>query len=227
MLEVTQFTKSVRVRITGRLGFDNDEYDLAEMVEQIGNCEDVRLEIDSTGGCCWTAKKIFHALARRTTVATITGACISSAVLVALVSPKIRMYSTARMMIHGSFAWVFANASDFRKQAESIEESDRELKALLSNRVKNPEKVNTWLSGEDHWFDAKEALAEGLIDEVIKRPARKQATHTSGKPAKQDAQPESSEKFFFDLLRALGPISTEDRKKFHANLGQWLSINLK
>ena len=78
----------------------------------------------------------------------------------------------AKVMIHQPYGGVGGQAEDIRIQAEQIIKSKNELINILARHTgQTPEQVRK--DGErDKYFDAEQAKAYGLVDEVIAEPPR-------------------------------------------------------
>ena len=79
----------------------------------------------------------------------------------------------AKVMIHQPYGGVTGQTSDIQIQAEEIVKAKRTLNEILARHTgQDVEKVAA--DGErDKFFDAKEALAYGLVDEVAEFPPNK------------------------------------------------------
>jgi ATP-dependent Clp protease protease subunit len=78
----------------------------------------------------------------------------------------------AKVMIHQPFGGVGGQAEDIRIQAEQIIKAKHELIKILSRHTGQPEDVVKRDSERDKYFDAPEAKAYGLVDEVLTEPPK-------------------------------------------------------
>ncbi len=78
----------------------------------------------------------------------------------------------AKVMIHQPYGGVTGQAEDIRIQAEQIIKMKAELNRIISDHTgKSPEQVRAD-SERDRFFSAEEAVAYGLVDEVLRSPPK-------------------------------------------------------
>ncbi len=86
----------------------------------------------------------------------------------------------AKVMIHQPYGGITGQAEDIRLQAEQIIKSKRILIDILARHTgQTPEKVKED-SERDMYFDAQEAKAYGLVDEVLTEPPEELKTGAGG-----------------------------------------------
>ena len=73
----------------------------------------------------------------------------------------------AKVMIHQPYGGITGQAEDIRLQAEQIIKSKRTLNEILANHTGQPIEQIIEDSERDKYFDANEAKAYGLVDEVL------------------------------------------------------------
>lgn len=82
----------------------------------------------------------------------------------------------AKVMIHQPFGGVTGQAEDIRIQAEQIIKMKAELNKILADHTgKSVEQVRAD-SERDRYFTAEEAVAYGLVDEVLRTPPKEAST---------------------------------------------------
>ena len=99
--------------------------------------------------------------------ANIEGLCASMASIIITRCRSVSMAENAHIMIHAPASFVFGNATQHEKAAKllrSIEKSS--ANDLVKRTGKTKEEVSKWFDG-DNWFDAQEALDNGIIDTII------------------------------------------------------------
>lgn len=131
----------------------------------------IDLRINSGGGDVFEASAIYNMLKRHKARVEVhvDGLAASAASVVAMAGDKVTMPKNAMMMIHNAWTTGFGNHHDFRKLAndlEKINESSVKQAYLDKNPELDVEKL-TNLMDEETWLTADEALALGLIDEVV------------------------------------------------------------
>jgi len=86
----------------------------------------------------------------------------------------------AKVMIHQPFGGVTGQAEDIRIQAEQIIKMKAELNKILADHTgKSVEQVRAD-SERDRYFTAEEAVAYGLVDEVLRTPPKEASTIMAG-----------------------------------------------
>ena len=78
----------------------------------------------------------------------------------------------AKVMIHQPYGGVTGQAEDIRIQAEQIIKSKTELIRIISKHTGQSEDRVRADSERDRYFDADQAKAYGLVDEVIQEPKK-------------------------------------------------------
>lgn len=73
----------------------------------------------------------------------------------------------AKVMIHQPYGGITGQAEDIRLQAEQIIKAKRTLNEILANHTGQPIEQIIEDSERDKYFDANEAKAYGLVDEVL------------------------------------------------------------
>jgi ATP-dependent Clp protease protease subunit len=79
----------------------------------------------------------------------------------------------AKVMIHQPYGGVGGQAEDIRIQAEQIIKSKNELTRILSDNTGQSIEQIRKDAERDKYFDADEAKAYGLVDEVLTEPPKK------------------------------------------------------
>lgn len=86
----------------------------------------------------------------------------------------------AKVMIHQPFGGVTGQAEDIRIQAEQIIKMKAELNKILADHTgRSVEQVRAD-SERDRYFTAEEAVAYGLVDEVLRTPPKEATTIMAG-----------------------------------------------
>lgn len=199
-----------------------------DLLKEIGNATDVQLIIDSCGGDAQEGVRLFDGLCARCSSAWIRRAC-STGVLVAMAAERRKIFADAHVMIHCPSSASFGSSSDLRQSATFLDGLTARWRDIISKRVTvSPEIVQGWLSGPDVWFDAQQALAVGLADEVLPSPAEPPTADAldNSVHAANGTLDDGSEALLFELLQALGRVETRDRRRLLRDLGQWAAISV-
>jgi ATP-dependent Clp endopeptidase proteolytic subunit ClpP len=158
------------IQLYGVIGDELDGLDSATIREQIQQSSgplDVR--INSGGGFVHEGLAIHTALAQypdRVTV-TVDGIAASMASAVAMAGDQIRMAENALLMVHDPWSGAIGNSEELRKEAETLDKIRDSLVGIYARRTgADRETVTAWMNAET-WFDAEDALAAGLADEIL------------------------------------------------------------
>ncbi len=83
----------------------------------------------------------------------------------------------AKVMIHQPYGGVTGQASDIKIQAEQIIKMKKGLNQILANHTGQPFDTVAKDAERDKYFDAEEAKAYGLVDEVLQHPPESMQRH--------------------------------------------------
>ncbi|WP_254051557.1 MULTISPECIES: ClpP-like prohead protease/major capsid protein fusion protein [unclassified Stenotrophomonas maltophilia group] len=144
----------------------------ASVVEQLAGttASVINVRINSDGGVVTDGLAIYNALKQHpaTINVTVDGVAASIASLIAMAGSSRRMHENTMLMLHGPQGGGWGFAGDLRERADQIDVYGRQMLVTYSGRAKNPADIETMLTDrKDHWLTAAEALALGLISEVI------------------------------------------------------------
>jgi len=131
------------------------------------------VQINSEGGSVAEAVAIYNLL--RTWPAGVTidilGWALSAATLIAMAGSRIRMHETSLLMVHAPLMSASGNAGELRQNAEILDQVATTMRAAYGRTKQSESVISNWLAGEDHWFTPEQALAVGLVDEIISAEA--------------------------------------------------------
>ncbi|HDS0948649.1 TPA: Clp protease ClpP [Stenotrophomonas maltophilia] len=144
----------------------------ASVVEQLAGttASVINVRINSDGGVVTDGLAIYNALKQHpaTINVTVDGVAASIASLITMAGSSRRMHENTMLMLHGPQGGGWGFAGDLRERADQIDVYGRQMLVTYSGRAKNPADIETMLTDrKDHWLTAAEALALGLITEVI------------------------------------------------------------
>lgn len=197
-----------------------------DLLSQLEGATRAEAFINSTGGASNVALLVHDALAKIETAVTIQHAA-SAAAIIAMAGKVRRIHADGRIMLHAARHWVSGNANELRGYANELETLNEKAAAILTARTGQPlEVVRQWLNGSDTWFTADEALAAGLVDEILPAVATVPATASQSTPDAPDL-PTEAETLALNLLRALGSIRVRDRLAFGRELAVWFQNEVK
>jgi ATP-dependent protease ClpP protease subunit len=196
-----------------------------KVIEEIGPAQNVRLVVNCGGGNTPDAIALYDALVDRENVtADIVGRCCSAAVPVTLSAKRIRMTSTARMMIHRPMAFVGADYKFLRQRADDLEKTTLRMFGILAKRA-GDYAAKLWMDHDaDTWLTAEQCREHGLVDEIYEPSLIAPPGFSSlVLPAPQQF-PE--EELFYEMLRAFGKLPVADVAKFKREVNFFAAYNV-
>jgi ATP-dependent protease ClpP protease subunit len=160
--------------IYGPIGgsWDEESVTAAQFVRDLQNIDasEINLRINSTGGSVFDALAIHNALQRHpaTVNVHVDGIALSAASLISMAGDTVSMAENALMMIHAPWTIAMGDANAMRDVADML---DKMSEALAKNYARKSGKKDADMlamlkDGEDHWYTAEEAVAEGFADNV-------------------------------------------------------------
>ena len=133
--------------------------------------KDIHLYINSPGGSVsagWAIYDTMHYIKCDVSTTCIGMAASMGAFLLAGGAKGKRFaLPNSEIMIHQPSGGAQGQASDIKIQAEQIIETRKKLNQYLSENSGQPIEVIERDTERDHWMSAEEALAYGLIDQVV------------------------------------------------------------
>jgi ATP-dependent protease ClpP protease subunit len=215
------------VSIFGEIIGDREE--LAEFERELEGVQAIELFVDSIGGDAITGVKVHGILAGRCEVATVTGRAYSSAIPIICAAKHVQCWPDTRLMVHAPCRFAYCTADQLRLEADDLQSTEDSFVDIIAARIKSPvSTVRKWMTG-DHYFDAEQAHAIGLVDSIVERPetpAEVETVAVTGGDEAATARTES-EALLFELLNAVGRVQVVDRERFGRELGAWLACNVK
>ncbi|WP_242880151.1 ClpP-like prohead protease/major capsid protein fusion protein [Stenotrophomonas maltophilia] len=164
----------VELLIYGPIGdyFWGEGVTAASVVEQLAGttASVINVRINSDGGVVTDGLAIYNALKQHpaTINMTVDGVAASIASLILMAGSTRRMHENTMLMLHGPQGGGWGFAGDLRERADQIDVYGRQMLVTYSGRAKSPADIETMLTDrKDHWLTASEALALGLVNEVI------------------------------------------------------------
>ena len=158
-----------RIIIFGDIGQDITSESVKSQLAQVPRGSRPVVEINSDGGSVQEAVAIYNTL--RTwpggVDVEIIGWALSAASVIAMAGRSIRIHETSLLMLHAPWVSISGNEHQLRERADLLGLVAQTMR-LAYARSRQPDAVlDGWLDGADHWMTADQALAFGLVDEVI------------------------------------------------------------
>lgn len=165
---VNQAAGPTQIHIYDDIGFMGvTAQNLVDDLSQING--PVELRMNSGGGEIFEGIAIYNALCSRDVAVYIDGIAASAASFIAMAaSPgKLFMAKNASMMIHDGQAMAMGNAKDLSDLVDVLERESKKIASIYAERTGKSEKYFRNKMRKETWYDAQEALAEGLVDSVF------------------------------------------------------------
>lgn len=158
-------TKVVLYDEIGEWGKSSKEF--AAELEAI-TTPNIDLHINSYGGKIVDGIACYNAIKNHAAKVTvhIDGLAASIASVIALAGDTVKIAKNAFVMVHNGWAMVAGDHKDLRKQADVLEKLTNTIAEVYADKTgKSIEECRKAMDDET-WFDAKEAKAWGLVDEI-------------------------------------------------------------
>lgn len=168
-------TDAAEVLIFGDIGEDYGSgqsvtaRDLVEALRPLAG-RPLTVRINSHGGSVADGLAIYNALRahKAPVTAVIEGLAASIASMIAMAAGHVRMAENAHLMIHAPWHSLSGNAGAFEAAAQNLRRWAGSMAgAYARGRFTREQAAALLADGENHWFTADEALAAGLIDEIV------------------------------------------------------------
>lgn len=141
------------------------------VMEQLsGMSGDVTVRISSGGGDVYEGIDIMNALKNyegKVTVIVESLAASAASFIAVGSADRVLMRSSSELMIHRAWTFVEGNADDARKTLSDLERQDTKLANIYAGKAGG--EIQDWLDAmsAETWYTAEEAVAAGLVDEVL------------------------------------------------------------
>ena len=145
-------------------------------LQSIRKDQDINLYINSPGGAVDDTLAIYDTMKFLSCdVATFcVGKAMSGGAVVLAAGTKGKRYALphAKVMIHQPFGGIYGQTADIAIQAEEILKTKETLTSLLARLTGQPREKVAEDKERDKYFDAQEAKAYGIVDEVLEESDR-------------------------------------------------------
>jgi ATP-dependent Clp protease, protease subunit len=141
----------------------------AEDLKALGKLETINLRINSSGGSVFEGLAIYNSIRRHSArvEVDIDGLAASIASVIAMAGDTVRIAENGFLMIHRAWGMVMGHADDMESMAGSLRKVDSAILDVYDARASaSRDELQTMIDAET-WFTASEALAAGLVDEVV------------------------------------------------------------
>jgi len=142
-------------------------------LQGLGRVRQIDVHINSPGGSVFDATAIYNALKDHPArvVAHIDGAALSAATIVAMAADEILIAGNGMMMIHSPLSLSGGNAEQLRGDANVLDRLENGMIGIYAERTGLAADSLRTMMREETWMDAKEAVAFGFADRVVRELA--------------------------------------------------------
>lgn len=165
---------------------------VAEALREKPHATEIRIRLNTDGGTVIDGFAIYNLLKQSPArvVIDVIGAAMSAGSYILLAADHSRIASNGVVMIHEAAATVDGRASDFERFAGELKRVNGEMIRALTARSGKPEAEIAAMVAKETYFTAAEAVALGIVNEIIAEPAsgsalaqfRDRAARMSGAP---------------------------------------------
>ncbi|WP_367154659.1 ClpP-like prohead protease/major capsid protein fusion protein [Methylomonas sp. HYX-M1] len=131
----------------------------------------ITVRINSIGGSVPDGLAIYNAIKRHKAQITTSneGMALSIASLILMAGDTVEMADNAMLMIHAPWAYAGGNAAELRNAADVLDMwADAMSTSYAAKTGKDKADMLALLTdGDDHWYTAEQARADGFIDAVV------------------------------------------------------------
>lgn len=130
--------------------------------------DELDVHVNSPGGDIFDGLAIYQALKdhRANVTVRIDGLAASIASVIAMAGDKVVMAPKSSLMIHDGWTMAVGSAKDMRKTADLLDKQSDIIASVYADKTGQPAEFWREIMGDDAWYNADEALAAGLIDEI-------------------------------------------------------------
>lgn len=138
----------------------------------------ILVHVNSAGGEVHEGIAIYHALRNHPGgVDTINDSWAASIASVIFLAGENRIIQTSAFVMTHRVSFISAgDAEQMRKDADMMEKIEGGIRTIYTERTSASEDIiKGWFDGDNHWFDAEEALTHGFATEIAKSKASARA----------------------------------------------------
>lgn len=147
----------------------NTANSVMQQLREAQNVETITVKLSTMGGYFEDGLPIYNLLKQHSATVTveILGYALSMGSVIMLAGDKIRIAQNALVMIHNAQGVAFGSPPEMRKAADMLAKHEQAIIPRYMERMGKTAEAVQALLDEETWFTADEALAIGLVDEII------------------------------------------------------------
>lgn len=153
----------------GRI-YNGDGVDFIYYFENLQkNNDEIIIRLHTYGGSVIDGNLMFNAInqSKAKVQIIVEGLAASMGAILLMATPNVKIAENAYVMIHAPSGGVQGTAKDLKNSAKLLEAMENNFISKLIGRTGKSRKEVEALMVGDHWFDASQALAMGLVQEII------------------------------------------------------------
>lgn len=126
------------------------------------------VHINSPGGDIFDGLAIYQSLKNHRARVTVhvDGLAASIASVIAMAGDRVVVAPKASLMVHDGWTMAVGSAADMRKTADLLDKQSDIIASVYADKTGQPAAFWREVMSEDSWYNAEEALAAGLVDEI-------------------------------------------------------------
>jgi len=152
----------------GEIDFDGPAFQL--LLDSLTGCDEILIRLHTYGGSVFDGNLIYNAIGNNSTPIDIQidGVCASMGSILIQKARRITIVANGFLMIHTPSGYTEGDAAKHIATANLLQMMQDQFGGDLGTRTgKDKAYTAKWLDGQDHWLNASECLAEGLVDEIV------------------------------------------------------------
>lgn len=141
----------------------------ADFVRDVGglDVDEIELHINSPGGDAFDGIAIYNVLQQHPAkVTTHVDSLAASAASFIAMQDRVVVTKQATLMIHDAHGLVIGNAADMRDTSELLDKISDTIASIYADKTGGTVEEFRAMMRDETWFNAEEAMAAGLVDEI-------------------------------------------------------------
>jgi ATP-dependent protease ClpP protease subunit len=147
--------------------------DIKQQMDEAGAYTNIVMRINSPGGDAFEGIAIHNLLraSKKPVETVVDGLAASAASIVAMAGDKITIAHNAMMMIHNASAVCVGNASDMRKEADTLDKVSASIAQTYVDRTGTDLETVQAMMDEETWMSADDCIKNGFATQLSEDPA--------------------------------------------------------
>lgn len=157
------------IKLYGEIYPFDGTYIASRIEEAAKDQKEITVRLHTPGGDVFSGNLIYNSLLKSKAKVRIEidGLAGSMGTIIMLAADTLAIAENAFIMIHAPNGGMRGTAKEIQKGIKVLQALEKQFVKNYTERTgKTEDEVKAWMEG-DNWFDAEEAKAEGIVDEVI------------------------------------------------------------